>query len=394
MRRDSQKTVAPFGGCRDSEGITNYRGSLMNPTKLFVCALIPLFLPGPAAAQSDAPPPSVTVAPVTLEDLQKKAQFVGRVVADQSVDLQARVEGFLEEVNFTEGGTVAKGDVLFRIEKKKYAASVDSAQAALKSALASAQTDKAALDRQQALFDKGDVPQAVLDTALATYAAGQAAVDEAQADLKIAQIDLDYTEILSPIDGRIGLSAVDAGNLVSSDTGVLATVNSVDPMLVSFYISEPVLLQERRKGRITPDDIKLTTNIKLADGKTYASTGEVIFVGDSVSQNTDTIELRASFANPDGVLIPGQFVTVGLAGSEEPKVLTVPRNSVQFDKQGYFVFSVDSDGKTHRQNIEIGTQTATRTQVVSGLSEGDRVVVQGLQKIHDGLVVKAVDSQG
>ncbi|MFY2822868.1 efflux RND transporter periplasmic adaptor subunit [Ruegeria sp. MALMAid1280] len=365
----------------------------MKPSALFVCVLIPLFLPDPAAAQSDAPP-SVMVAPATLENLQKQDRFVGRVVADQSVDLQARVEGFLEEVNFTEGGTVAKGDMLFRIEKKKYAASVASAQAALKSAQASAQLDKAALDRQQELFDKGDIPQAVLDTALATYAAGQAAVDEAQADLNIAQIELDYTEILSPLDGRIGLSAVDAGNLVSSDTGVLATVTNVDPILVSFYVSEPVLLRERRKGRITPGDIKLTTDIKLADGATYSTPGNVIFVGDSVSQDTDTIELRASFANPDGVLIPGQFVTVSLTGSEDPKVLTVPRNAVQFDKQGYFVFSVDGDSKVHRQDIEIGTQTATRTQVTSGLSEGDRVVVQGLQKIHDGLVVKAVDSQG
>jgi len=329
-----------------------------------------------------------------MDDLQKQDRFVGRVVAEQSVDLQARVEGILEEVNFTEGGTVAKGDILFRIEKRTYSASVERAQAVLKGAQASAQSDKTALDRQQALFDKGDVPQAVLDTARATFAAGQAAVDEAQANLKIAQIDLDYTEITSPIGGRIGLSAVDSGNLVNPDTGVLATVTSVDPILISFYVSEPVLLRERRKGRVTPGDIKLTTRLTLADGRAYPTPGQVIFVGDSVNQDTDTIELRASFANPDGVLIPGQFVTVGLTGSEEPKVLTVPRSAVQFDKQGYFVFSVDGENKVHRQNIEIGIQSATRTQVTSGLAKGDRVVVQGLQKIHDGLVVNATDSQG
>lgn len=365
----------------------------MKPSSLFVCVLLTLFLSGPAAAQSDSSPPSVMVAAATMEDLQKQDQFVGRVVADQSVDLQARVEGILEEVNFTEGGTVTKGEVLFRIEKRKYAASVESAQAAVKSAQATAQSDKAALDRQQALFDKGDIPQAVLDVASATYAASQAAVDEAQAALKIALIDLDYTEIHSPLDGLIGLSAVDAGNLVNSDTGVLATVTSVDPILVSFFVSEPVLLSERRKGRISEGTIKLTTEITLADGAAYPTAGQVVFVGDSVSQDTDTIELRASFANPDGALIPGQFVTVALAGSEDPKVLTVPRNAVQFDKQGYFVFLVDDQSKVHRQDIKIGTQTATRIQVKSGLTEGDRVVVQGLQKIHDGLVVKAVDSE-
>ncbi len=366
----------------------------MKPTSLFVCTMIAVFLTGPISAQSDAPSPSVTVAATTMNDLKKQDRFVGRVVADQSVDLQVRVEGILEEVNFTEGGTVSKGDVLFRIEQRKYAAGVESAQAALKSAQASAQSDKAALDRQQALFDKGDVPQSVLDTALATFAAGQAAVGEAQAALKIAQIDLDYTEIVSPIAGRIGLSAVDAGNLVNSDTGVLATVTSIDPILVSFFVSEPVLLRERREGQITPGDIKLTAVITLADGEAYPTPGKVVFVDDSVSQDTDTIELRASFANPDGILLPGQFVTVDLTGSGSPKVLTVPRNAVQFDKQGYFVFSVDDQGKVHRRNVKIGTQTATRTQVTSGLAEGDRVVVQGLQKIHDGLVVKAVDSQG
>ncbi|WP_299669616.1 efflux RND transporter periplasmic adaptor subunit [uncultured Ruegeria sp.] len=365
----------------------------MKTTNLLLCTLIGIGLAGLASAQSKPAPPSVVVAPATMQELQKQDEFVGRVVADQSVDLQARVEGILEEVNFTEGGTVRKSDVLFRIEKRKYAASVDSAQAALKSAQASAQSDKADLDRQQTLFNKGDIPQAILDTAKATYAEGQAAVDEAIADLKIAQIDLDYTEIVSPLDGRIGLSAVDAGNIVDSDSGVLATVSSVDPILVSFFVSEPVLLRERRNGSITQNEIKLTTQITLADGGVFPSDGRVTYVGDSVGQNTGTVELRSTFENPDGVLIPGQFVTVSLSGSEDPKVLTVPRNAVQFDKQGYFVFSVDGKNTVHRMNIEIGTQSATRTQVKSGLKEGDRVVVQGLQKIHDSLVVEPVDSQ-
>ncbi|WP_298938087.1 efflux RND transporter periplasmic adaptor subunit [uncultured Ruegeria sp.] len=366
----------------------------MNSATLLQSILAAVVLASPSIAESEAPaPPSVVVAPATLQELQKQEEFVGRVVADQSVDLQARVEGVLEEVNFIEGGAVKKGDNLFRIEKRKYAASVESAQAALKSAQASAQSDQAALDRQKTLFDKGDIPQSVLDTALAAYAEGQAAVDEAQAALKIAQIDLDYTELASPLDGRIGLSSIDAGNLVDSASGVLATVTSIDPILVSFFVSEPVLLRERRNGSISPQGVKLTTQITLADGETYGTGGKVTYVGDSVSQDTDTIELRATFANPDGLLIPGQIVIVALSGSDDAKVLTVPRNAVQFDKQGYFVFSVDGKNTVHRTDIEIGTQTATRTQVNSGLKDGDRVVVQGLQKIHDGLVVDPVDSQ-
>ncbi|NOD64826.1 MULTISPECIES: efflux RND transporter periplasmic adaptor subunit [unclassified Ruegeria] len=365
----------------------------MKKTAQLLSVLIALGLVGPAAAQSDPTAPSVVVASAKLEELQKQDNFVGRVVADQSVDLQARVEGVLLEVNFIEGGAVTKGDVLFRIEKRKYAASVEGAQAALKSAQASALSAKTELDRQQKLFEKGDVPQSVLDTAKAAYDEGQASVDEAQANLKIAQIALDLTDIISPLDGRIGLSAIDAGNIVNTDSGVLATVTSVDPILVSFFVSEPVLLRERRNGSISPQGIKLATRITLADGLAYETEGKVTYVGDSVSQDTDTIELRATFSNPDGFLIPGQFVSVTLSGPDDSRVLTVPRNAVQFDKQGYFVFSVDSKDTVHRIDIEIGTQTATRTQVKSGLKDGDRVVVQGLQKIHDGLLVKPVDSQ-
>ncbi|MEM9435320.1 MAG: efflux RND transporter periplasmic adaptor subunit [Pseudomonadota bacterium] len=358
-----------------------------------IMTLASISIASSAVAQSDPPAPSVVVAPATLQDMQKQDEFVGRVVADQSVNLQARVDGVLQEITFTEGGLVKKGDVLFRIEKRKYAASVDSARAALKSAQASALSAKTELDRQQTLFDKGDAPQSVLDTAKATFDEAQASVDEAQAELEIAQIDLDHTEIVSPLDGRIGLSAVDAGNIVDSDSGVLATVTSVDPILVSFFVSEPVLLRERRNGSISPQGIKLATQITLADGQIYDTEGKVAYAGDSVSQDTDTIELRATFSNPEGLLIPGQFVIVSLSGSDDTKVLTVPRNAVQFDKQGYFVFALDDKNTVHRTDIEIGTQTATRTQVNSGLKDGDRVVVQGLQKIHDGLVVKAVDSQ-
>lgn len=363
----------------------------IRPKVHILCALFALSSAVGAGAQENAP--GVVVASATLNTLHERDAFVGRVVAEQSVDLQARVEGILEQVNFVEGRTVAKGDVLFGIEAQKYQASVDQAQAALNSAQAAAQRDKTDLDRKQALYDKGDIPQSVLDTAKATFAEGQAAVDEASANLKSAQIDLGYTKIISPLDGRIGLSAVDAGNLVNSDSGVLATVTSIDPILVSFFVSEPVLLRERRNGSITPSDIKLTTQITLADGADFGGTGKVVFVGDSVNQDTDTVELRARFANPDGVLLPGQLVTVGLNSADDNKVLTVPRIAVQFDKKGYFVFSVDDKNTAHRRDIQIGSQGATRTQVTSGLKAGDRVVVQGLQKIHDGLVVTPVDSQ-
>ncbi|MEM8662105.1 MAG: efflux RND transporter periplasmic adaptor subunit [Pseudomonadota bacterium] len=333
------------------------------------------------------------MAKATKQALQPQDKLVGRVVAVQSVALKARVEGMLEQVNFVEGGTVKRGDVLFRIERAQYEAQYERAQAELQSAQAAALSDKTDLERKKILLARNDIPQSTVDVAVAAYGQSTAAVAEAEAAVKLAKINLDYTNIISPLDGRIGLSTLDVGNIVKTDDAILATVASVDPILVSFFMSEQALLEKRRKGLISGDSSTLSAELTLADGKAYSSEGQVMFVGDSVSLETDTVELRASYPNPEGLLLPGQVVLVSLLSQGNDDTLTIPLTAVQLDSAGHFVFTVDDKNTTHRTAIEIGEQSSTRVQVLQGLSEGQRVVVQGLQKIHDGGEVTAVESK-
>ncbi|MEX0350752.1 MAG: efflux RND transporter periplasmic adaptor subunit [Paracoccaceae bacterium] len=346
-----------------------------------------------AQTQHDAAP-GVVVATVSTAVVQTGDAYVGRVVAQQRVDLQARVEGLLQEVNFTPGALVSKGDVLFRIERDVYQADVASAKASVAGAEATAKGSDIVLKRNQNLLEKGDVPQSVVDGALAEYGQDLAAVEEAKAALQLAQINLGYTEITSPLNGRITWSSVDAGNLISSDSGVLATVTSVDPIYVRFFVGEGVLIEERKKGLIADEEIKLKARIHLSDGSEYGSNGQVVYVGTQVRQDTDTIELRASFPNPDGALLPGQFVSAFLDDPDAAPSLTVPQSALQLDKEGHFVFVVDEKNVVHRQNVDTGQQIAGAWQITSGLKEGQKVVVQGLQKIHDGATVTPVDASG
>ncbi|MEM8563577.1 MAG: efflux RND transporter periplasmic adaptor subunit [Pseudomonadota bacterium] len=361
-------------------------------SRLALVALLILAVNLPSYAE-DKPPPAVVVSQVSKQPLHTQDKLVGRVVAEQSVALKARVEGVLEEVNFVEGGSVKRGDVLFRIERIQYEAQYERAKAELQSAQAAALSDKTDLERKKILLAKNDIPQSTVDVAVATYGQSSAAVAEAEAAVKLAKINLDYTDIVSPLDGRIGLSALDVGNIVKADDAVLATVASVDPMLVSFFMSEQAVLEKRRKGLISGDGSTLSAELTLADGKAYSSQGQVMFVGESVSLETDTVELRASYPNPNGLLMPGQVVLVSLLAPGGDDTLSIPLAAVQLDSTGHFVFTVDDNSKTHRTPIEIGDQSSTRVQVLKGLTEGQRVVVQGLQKIHDGGEVTAVESK-
>ncbi len=338
--------------------------------------------------------PSVVVTKVESRVVQAGDGYVARVEAITTVDLQARVTGFLEQRNFTEGDFVRKGDLLYQIEKASYVASVAQYQAAVEGAEATQKNAELYLERQRILLRQGDVPQATVDEAVATLGADRAATDVARAELQAAQIDLGYTDIYSPIDGRIGISAVDVGNVVSSTTGVLATITSVDPIYVVFYISEKKLLEERRQGLITGSGSTLTARVTLADGEAYPQAGTVVYVDTEIQKSTDTILLRASFPNPDSVLIPGQFVTIDLENPDTRPVITVPQTALQLDREGHFVFIVDADDTIERRNVTLGRQISGAWEVDRGLSDGELVVIQGLQKVHQGGKVNPVVDEG
>lgn len=349
---------------------------------------------GSASAQeSDGNSPNVTVAPVHSQTTGNRGRYVGRVQAVSTVELQARVEGFLEQRNFKEGGLVKKGDLLYVIEKGLYEADVAKSEAQLEGAQATLKNSQLNLERQKILVSKGDVAQSVLDSAQATVGSNQASVGEAQASLDTAKINLGYTEIYAPIDGRISKSLIDVGNLVDANSGTLATITSVDPIEVSFYMGEKELIEDREEGLIGDDKAALAIKLIMADGNPYDKTGSITYVGTEVEQSSDTIELKATFTNPDNILIPGQFVNVVVEDADPQQSLVVPQSAVQLDSKGHFVYLVDKDNKIERRDIKLGRQSGTVWEVSSGLDEGDRVVTQGLQKVHPGITVNPVEAK-
>ncbi|MTI43262.1 membrane fusion protein (multidrug efflux system) [Roseibium hamelinense] len=352
-----------------------------------------LALPLSAPATSQEQPPAVLVEQASNMKPGMADVYVGRVEAVNSVDIQARVEGFLETQNFIEGGLVKKGDILFQIEQGLYQATVDQAKAGLEGATATARNAQLALARQKDLLARGDISQATYDAAEATYKSDEAAVGEAQASLETAKINLGYTTITSPINGRISKSAVDVGNLVSTTSGVLATITSIDPVYVSFFISERDLILKRQEGLIGENSSTLNVKLRLSDGASYDANGTIDYISNQVQTATDTVEMRASFANNDGLLVPGQVVTVTFEDPNANEVVVIPQTAIQLDAKGHFVFVVGTDDTVERRDVTLGNQIGRDWVVSSGLKAGDPVVIQGLQKIHEGVKVTPTETQ-
>ncbi|MEM7169741.1 MAG: efflux RND transporter periplasmic adaptor subunit [Pseudomonadota bacterium] len=362
-------------------------------TVLAFLLILPLAACGEDQAQdpaAQAPPPSVTVAPVVREDVTPSFEFVGRVEAVNSVELRARVEGFLEKRNFEEGGEVKKGQLLFLIEQPPYQAQVDQAKAELAGAEATLENAKVTLARNQKLIERGTVSQASLDEATAGEREANAQVLQKKAALEKAKIDFGYTEIHAPIDGTIGRADITVGNLVGPTSPPLANIVSLDPIYVIISVSEKDLLEARRSGEIQNDKNTLIPRLELSDGKDYASPGKFDFIDNRVDPNTDTIEVRAIFPNPDGILVPDQFATVIIEQSDPVSALVVPQAAIQENQSGKFVLLVDDKNTVQQQRVTTGEQDGTNWVITEGLSEGQQVIVQGLQKVRPGVTVQPV----
>ncbi|MEM9104659.1 MAG: efflux RND transporter periplasmic adaptor subunit [Pseudomonadota bacterium] len=345
------------------------------------------------AQENESSQPTVTVATVSSQTVGEKGRYVGRVDAVTTVNLVARVEGFLEKQNFHDGDFVKKGELLYVIEKVLYEADVANAQAQLEGARATLKNSQLDLERQKILLVEEDVPQSTVDQAEATVGANEASVGEAQANLDTASINLGYTDIYSPIDGRIGVSNIDVGNLVDSNSGTLATINSVDPIEVKFFMGEKDLIEDREAGLIGNDDAQLNVKVTLADGSSYPTAGKITYVGTTVEESSDTVEMKATFSNPDNVLIPGQFVNVLVEDANPQETPVVPQSAIQLDSNGHFVYLVDADNKVERRDVTLGRQSGTIWQVSSGLNDGERVITQGLQRVHPGVTVNPVEAK-
>lgn len=362
----------------------------------------------PALAQAPGggskAPPAVVVTSIQSEEVAASAQFLGRIQAIQQVDVVARVEGFLNEVAFKEGDFVKKGELLYQIEQNQYQAQLASAQAQLATAKAQKSGAEASLknaqvnlDRQQTLLEKQTVSQSVVDQAqaerdeaAANVQSGQASIESANAAIQTAQINLGYTTIASPIDGRIGATNVTQGNLVNTQSGTLATVVQLDPIRMVFSIPETYWIefaQEKGLTAASAEGKSFVPSITLPNGKSYDKAGELAFVSNQVDQTTGTVAVYANFPNPDGALLPGGYVTAILRKAEQQKLPIVPLSAVQQDRQGRYVFVLDTSNKVQERRIETSIQVQDGWAVTSGLQDGDTVVVQGVQKIQPGMEV-------
>jgi membrane fusion protein (multidrug efflux system) len=340
----------------------------------------------PAAAP---PPPAVSVVEVRPQDVTPSAQFVGRVVAIDQVDLRARVQGFLEQRLFTEGQKVKEGDLLYVIEQPPFQAQVDEAKASLARAEASVVETAATLERVQQASGSGAVSKQELDQARANDQRAQAEVLAAKAQVEIAKLNLSYTEISAPIDGRIGFTNYTIGNLVGPDSGTLATIVSEDPIYVTFPVSNRIILEVRQQAIAAGKPNEFVVRAQLPDGATYAHPGTVNFLDIEADQTTDTITVRAEFPNPDDLLVAGGFVNVAVERAKPEERLVVPQAALQLDQAGAYVLVVNSQDEVEQRRVQTGQASGGNLVVQSGLQAGESVIVEGIQKVRPGIKVQA-----
>ncbi|TVQ38892.1 MAG: efflux RND transporter periplasmic adaptor subunit [Geminicoccaceae bacterium] len=353
---------------------------------LFVTGLL---LATPTAA--DAPPPAVGVAAVTLENITPSARYTGRAEAVDRVELRARVQGFLEQRLFEEGREVKAGDLLFVIEKGPYEAILAQREAQVKVAEGDVETAAAQLARGEQLLRGNNIPAAEVDERRARLLVDQAQVLAAQAAVRAAELDLAYTEIRAPIAGRIGRSAFSVGALVGPDSGPLATIVSQDPVFVTFPVSQATLTRMRQEAiaQGAPDEVVVRAT--LPTGDVYAHPGTVAFAEVEVQPGTDTLSIRANFPNPDRLLTPGQFLGVVVELGEPTPALTIPTAAVLIDQAGPYVLVVGDGDVVEQRRVTFGrgAEDGTRSVIAGGLLEGERVIVEGIQKVRPGQRVTA-----
>lgn len=340
-----------------------------------------------AQSSGERPAPAVTYIEVDTRDVTPQFEYPGRAEALETVQLRARVEGFLQKRTFREGADVKAGETLFMIERAPYEVVVDQRSAEVAAAEATLVNAAADYKRKAALAKRKDVSQASLDQSRAALESARADVLRLKASLRAAQLDLDYTTIKSPIDGTTGVARYSVGNLVGPSSEPLATVTTIDPIHINIQVSEKQLIDARRRG-IDLDNPTVAPALLLSDGSSYPFEGVFDFLAPTVNRGTDTVTARATFPNSAKLLLPGQFVTVIVRQKQPESALAVPQASVQQDAKGYFVLLVGSDDTVELRRISVGRQISGDWIVLDGLAGGERVIVDGIQKAAPGAKVK------
>ncbi|HDY7702595.1 TPA: efflux RND transporter periplasmic adaptor subunit [Vibrio vulnificus] len=344
-----------------------------------------------ALQQRNTMAPLVVTQEVLMLDYQTSNAYIGRVEAVEDTNITAQVSGYLKARHFEEGQLVEKGALLYTIEPSSFEAQVASAKASL--AQAKASLKKAELDHQRGknLLPRGSISQSEFDALTAGLLGAQAQLEAANAQLKLADVNLSYTQIRAPFSGRISDSKVSTGDLVSPSSGILTTLVSLDPIHTAFSISERERLAlgiERIKGDGSTPSAGVEVQLQLENGKEYPHLGRLDYLGNRIDTKTGTIALRAVVANPDHQLLPGQHIKVNLREKQAKSVVVVPRRAVQTDLEGHFVMVMTQGEVAERRNVSLGAQVEQGVVIREGLTQDDVVITQGLQRVRNGMQVR------
>ncbi|MDN2483582.1 efflux RND transporter periplasmic adaptor subunit [Vibrio agarivorans] len=340
--------------------------------------------------------PLVSAQNVETIEFQPSKSYIGRVEAVEDTEVTAQVTGYLQDRHFQEGQMVKKGDLLYTIEPSSFEAQVANAKAAVAQAEAALKKAQLDFERGKGLLPRGSISQSEFDALTAAQLGAEAQLAASLAQLNLAEVNLSYTEIRAPFDGRIADSKASKGDLVSPSAGVLTTLVSLDPVHAAFSVSERERLNlgiDKVKGDGSAEAESVQVRVELENGETFEHFGELDFLGNRINIQTGTIAMRAVVPNPDQQLLPGQHIKVRLLDRETADVTVVPRRAVQTDLEGNFVMVLAEGDIAERRNVELGTQVEEGVIIQSGIEPTDKVITQGLQRIRNGVPVRLQEAQ-
>ncbi|HZT48368.1 MAG TPA: efflux RND transporter periplasmic adaptor subunit [Hyphomicrobiaceae bacterium] len=345
--------------------------------------------------QAAPPPPQVTVARPVAKSVVSQDEYVGRFVAVDSIEVRARVSGYLAAVHFKDGQTVKQGDLLFTIDRRPFQATLDQARGALAQAKANLAYATSDLERAQPLVGSSVISRQTFDQRIQAKKVAEANVAAQEAAVRQAELDLEFTELRAPVSGRIGDRRVSPGNLVTGgttgNTTLLATIQSTDPIRFEFTMDEASYLRYVRMAGtardLANDGGRVPVKVKLLDESTFAHEGRLDFVDNAIDRSSGTIRGRAELRNPDGTLTPGMFGRVQVASGPPSEALLLPDAAIGTEQVNKFVLVVDDQNVARAKYVTLGALVDGMRVVASGLSPDDRVVVNGLMRARPGMKV-------
>ncbi|WP_394200214.1 efflux RND transporter periplasmic adaptor subunit [Shewanella waksmanii] len=361
-----------------------------------VLALLILTACGDAPAPAQAMLPSVVVNTAQTKEVTPSSEIVGRTEASEDVVIRSQIQGQLLKRNFVEGDDVTAGDLLFEIDPSTYKAELAQQHAVLEQAIASRDVAVMNWERGRRLLPDGMISAQDMDELTSRKLTTAAGVVQAESAVKAAELQLSYTNIYAPISGRISNAMVSTGDIITPQSD-MANLVQLQPMWVSFQVPEKGLITAQQNfSKAAKREIKISDiviNLRLPNGTMFDETGYIDFVGNRVDAATGTLPVRATFENNTKLMLPGLFVTLIIESPITEKALLIPQAAVQEDQQGRFVMVVNENNEVQKRVVELGDRFGIDWRVLSGLEDGERIVVDGLQKIRPGIKVEAVEQQ-